>query len=110
MIGVSVGKQNSVNALYIRAQGLRAEIRRGIDEHIAALVADQDRRPQPVITRIGGGADRAITSDGRHAHAGSAAQDGDLQGERHQALGAAALPASSETCTKRKRSSVREFS
>ena len=65
------------------AQGLRAEIGRGVDEDVATLVAHQDRRPHPVVARVGGSADGAVAADGRHPHAGSRTENCDLQRKRH---------------------------
>ena len=64
------------------AQGLRAEIGRGVDQHVVALVADQDGGPQAVVARVAGRAHGAMAADGGHAHTGSRAQHGDLERRR----------------------------
>ena len=92
MIGVTVGEHNRVDASDVVLERLRPQIGRRIDEHITnrrrdgrlgrpgsrrrPLVPkiDQDRRPEPPIPRIGGAADEAIASDGRHAMRRTGAQ------------------------------------
>ena len=96
----------------LRAQRLGAEIRRGVDQDVAAVVADQDRGPQAVVARIVGRADAAMAADRRHADAGARAEHRDLEREAppFRLSARPPWPASSETCTKRNRSSVSEFS
>ena len=82
VVGVRVGEDHGVQAVDAGAQSLRAEIGRGVDQHVAALVAHQDGGPQPVVARIGGSADGAMAADGGHAHAGARTQHGDFDGGR----------------------------
>ncbi len=47
VVGVGVGEEHRIQMVDARAQRLSAEIRRGVDEHVAPLVAHQDRGASP---------------------------------------------------------------
>src|ERR1700686_4771168 len=109
MVGVLVREQDRVQAIDLGSQGLRAEVRRGVDQDVPAAVADQDRRPQAVIARIVGAADLAVAADRGHTHAGAGPQNCDAQPiavKRHYLV----FLLSSTAWMNRNRSSVREFS
>ena len=80
MVGVGVREEHRIQVSDARAQRLRAEIGRGIDQYVAARVAQEDRGPEAVIPRIGGSADVAMTADGGNADARPRAQHRDLTG------------------------------
>src|SRR5215831_13631063 len=101
-------EDDRVKMIEADAQGLGAEVGRGIDEDVASFVADENGGAQAVVTWIGGGADGAVAADGGYARTGPGAQNLDGEGQRHQAFCVEAV--SSLACTKRKRSSVSEFS
>ena len=46
-------KMHRVQVIDPRAQRLGAEIGRGVDQDVAAVVAHQHRRAQPIVARIG---------------------------------------------------------
>ncbi len=80
MVGMLVGEQDGVQAFETRAKGLRAKIRRGVDQHMVAAVTHQDGRAQALVPRIGGSAYVAMAADGRHTGAGAGAKYGDPDG------------------------------
>src|SRR5579864_2205412 len=77
MIGVRVGVKNSVKLANLFAYCLLAKIRRGINEHTAPTVLDEDRRPGATVTRVSRMTNGAIAPDGRHAHRRAAAEHGE---------------------------------
>ncbi len=64
VVGVGVGVKDGVDAGDVGAQGLGAEIGRGVDQDIFAGVLHQDGGAEAVIARIGGGAGGAGAADG----------------------------------------------
>ena len=64
VVGVGVGVEDGVDAGDAGAQGLGAEIGRGVDEDILAGVLHQHGGAEAVIARIGGGAGGAAAADG----------------------------------------------
>ena len=79
VVGVLVGEQDGVEPVDLGAQGLRAEIRRGVDQDVAPAVADQDGGPQAVVARIVRAAHIAMAADSRHTHTGAGAEHCDAQ-------------------------------
>ncbi len=71
VIGMRMRKQNRVHPFHARAQGLVAEVGRGIYQHAPVAVLDVHRRPQAVVPRIFGMADGAAAADHRHSYAGA---------------------------------------
>ncbi len=52
VVGMAVRQQNGVEAFQANAEGLLAEVRRGINHHVLAAAGDQQGRAQPLIPRI----------------------------------------------------------
>jgi hypothetical protein len=53
VVGMSVRKEDGVQTVQALTQSLRPEIRRSINHQGAAAEANQERRPRPLIMRIG---------------------------------------------------------
>ena len=79
MIGVGVGKERRVQALYPLPQALDTEVRRGIDYKMGVRRADQEGGPGAMIPGIGGSADNAVATDDRNPLGGSCAKKGEFQ-------------------------------
>ena len=77
VVGVAVGEEDGVEFGDAGAEGLVAEVGRGIDDDIAVVVAQPDGGAEAVVTRVGGGADVAIAADGRDADGGAGTEDGE---------------------------------
>src|SRR5206468_640089 len=90
VVGVSMGVQHRIQAADIFADCLFAEIRRGIDQNRAAAVFNEYGWPGAPVARIGRMADRAIATDGRHAHGRAAPQHGERS--LHFAAGTCCAP------------------
>ena len=75
MIGVAVGVKHGVNFANAFADGLLAEVGRGVDEDGVPVPLHHDRRARAPIVRIGRHAHAAVAADGGHAHRGAAAQN-----------------------------------
>ncbi len=56
VVRMRVGIEDRIDAMQMRAQGLRTEVRWRIDEHATAIETERDGRTQPLIARIGRGA------------------------------------------------------
>ena len=78
MVGMLMREQDGVQPFETRAQGLRAEIRGDVDQHVVAAVTDQYRRTQALVARIGGGAHVAVAADHGYTGAGAGAKHGNL--------------------------------
>ena len=102
VVGMRVSEDHRVEAVDTGAQRLRAEIGRGVDQDVVAVVADQNRRPQAIVARIGGGADVAMAADGGHADTGARAEHRDLQWKSHPGYWEPAL----ESCDVESRSLI----
>lgn len=76
MVGMRMREQNGIHSFDPGAQGLLAQIGRGVNKDAVAPVFHQNGRPQPVIARVSGGANRAMAADGRHSDAGARAEHG----------------------------------
>ena len=84
VIGVGVGVEDGVELRDVFAQCLLAEVGRGVDNNVAAVVCEHDRRTGAAVVGIGGMANRAIAPDGGNAHRGATAQNRQLR--MHQPL------------------------
>ncbi len=73
-----VGQQDGVQAFQPNAEGLLAEVRRGINHHVLAATGDQQGRAQPFIVRIVRLAHATRASQGRNAHGCARAEYGDF--------------------------------
>src|SRR5579864_8669355 len=119
-----MSEQNRINTLDVRAKRLSAKIGRGVDQHHPVVIADQDRGAQAIIARVRRPAYFAAATHRGHAGACTRPEYRDMNrplahqeaasespGSGLSALGAALVSrAFSLIWTKRKRSSVREFS
>ena len=76
MVGVRVGVEDGVEAVDAFAHGLGAEVGRGVDDDIAAVVGKQDRWARAFVVRISGIANGAMTRESGHAHRGARAKNG----------------------------------
>jgi hypothetical protein len=79
VIGMRVSEEDRIDAVYLGAQCLLAEIRGRIDEDTAVLKLDIDGWPQSFIAGIIGAADRAMTPDGGNAYAGARTEHRDTE-------------------------------
>ena len=81
VVSVRVGVEDGVQGFEPRPEGLLPEIRRGVDQHVPFRLAlpkmNHDGRAQSLVTRIVRPANRAGTSDRRHADACTRPKDGD---------------------------------
>ncbi len=75
VIGVAVGIKHGVNFANAFADGLLAEVGRGVDENGVPIPLHHDRRSRAPIVRICRHAHAAVAADGGHAHRGSTAQN-----------------------------------
>ena len=73
VVGVGVRVEDGVDAGDVGAQGLGAEVGRGVDQHIFAGVLHQHGRAEAVVARICGGAGGAGAADGGDSRAGARA-------------------------------------
>ena len=91
MVGVSVRKNDGIEAFESLTQGLKAEVGRGIDDHVMILAGDQNRRPGTIVVGVLGTADAAMAAEAGNAHGGARAEHGHANrgsifrgaGERH---------------------------
>src|SRR5581483_1845470 len=68
VIGVAVGVEHGVERADAFADGLLAEVGRGVDEHGVAIELHQHRGTRAPVARIAGGAHGAAAADGGDAH------------------------------------------
>jgi len=100
VIGVGVSEDDGIEVCDFSAQGLGTEIRRGVDQDVAAGVADEHRGAKPLVARVAGSADLAIATERRDADTGAGAEHRDSTGRgRHQSFCAGCLADSSAICT-----------
>ena len=76
VIGMAVGVEYGVETAHVFAERLLTKVGSGINENGVLVVFEQDGGPSAPVSGIVGGADFAVTADGRHAHGGATAQDG----------------------------------
>ena len=78
---MAVGVEDGVDVADVFADGLRVEVRAGVDEDGVAVVGEamegRVRRLRGSPGRDGGGADGAVAAEGRHAHGGAGAEEGE---------------------------------
>jgi hypothetical protein len=68
MVGVAVREQDRVHAIEVVCEGLRPQVRRGVDQDApAAGKLEQDGRPAPAIAGVRRTARAAAAADHRHA-------------------------------------------
>jgi len=72
-----VSEQDGVEAVDSGAESLLAEVGRGVDDDIVAVVREQQRRAEAVVAGIFGVADAAMTAERGDAHGSSGAENGD---------------------------------
>jgi hypothetical protein len=75
VIGVGVRVEDEVEPRDRMAQELDAEVGRRIDEQMLAVRLDGHRLPQPLVSRIGGGANAAVTAHYRDAGRGTGTEE-----------------------------------
>ncbi len=82
VVGMTVSVEDGVHAADVLAEGLGVEVGAGVDQDGMAFVLDPDRRPGAPVVWVGRGADGAGAAEGRNAHGGAAAEEGesDLHG------------------------------
>src|SRR5579862_1577300 len=102
MVGVAVRINDGVERRRVGSQHLRSEVGRGVNHNVSGNGGNQDGRPQPFVTGVGGEANRAGATDGWYPGAGP--------GTKHRDAKAHAFGRLSFTCTKRNRSSISERS
>ena len=73
VVGVAVGEQDGIEAVEADAEGLLAEVRRGVDHDVLSVAREQQGRAQAIVVRIFRGANGALASQGGHAHGGAGA-------------------------------------
>ncbi len=79
---MAVGEEHGVDVAYVVAQGLGAQVWRGVDENGVLEVLDEDRAAQALVASIRRSAHSAFATDAGDAHRGPGAEEGDLQGSR----------------------------
>jgi hypothetical protein len=79
VIGMRVCEQNRIDAFDTSAQGLLAEIRRGIDENAVILELDVNGRTEPLVARIIRAANGAMTAYCGHTYAGARTEHRDAE-------------------------------
>ena len=79
VVGVAMRKNDAVQAIDARAESLGAEIRGGVDDHILAVVREQQRRAKTLVPGIAGIADRAVAAERGDAHGGAGTEDREAQ-------------------------------
>ena len=82
VVRVAVSVKDRVDAADVFADGLDVEVRAGVDEDGVAIVDKADGGPGAAVARVaigrgGGGADRAVAAECRHAHRGTGAEKGE---------------------------------
>src|SRR5579864_8028109 len=77
MVGVGMSVKDGVKRANIFANCLFAKVWRGVDQHAAPGVFDQDRRAGSPVARVAGVTDGAVAANRRHAHRRTAAQHGE---------------------------------
>ncbi len=78
VVGVAVREQNGVKAFQSNAEGLLAEVRRGINHDVLAAARDQYGRTQPLIVRIVRLAHAAGAAERGNTHGRAGAENGDF--------------------------------
>ncbi len=71
MIGVAVSVKDRVEPIQLFAHGLKAEVGRGVDDHVMAVVGEKHRGAGALVARVGGFAHGAVTGERRDAHGGA---------------------------------------
>jgi hypothetical protein len=68
VIGVAVRVKNGVEPIQLFAHGLKAEVRRGVDDDIVTVECEKDGWPGALVARVGGFADSTMASERGDAH------------------------------------------
>ncbi len=82
MVGVGVSEEDGVEFSEMGGERLGAEVGRGVDDDVARVELEEQRRAGAPIVWISGVADRARTRDGRDPHGSAGAEDGGAKLER----------------------------
>ena len=67
VVRVGMREQHGIQPRQASAQGLEAEVRCGVNDHVAPSVLHQERRTGAFVARILGKADAAAATNGGHA-------------------------------------------
>ena len=79
VVGVGVGEDQSVEALEAGAKGLEAEVGRGVNDHVAAGMREQDGGAGAVVAWVGGAANAALAAKRGNAHRSAGAENGEAE-------------------------------
>ena len=79
MVVVLVGQHDGLQSDDALPEHLLPEVRPGVNDHVAALVRQQQRGAQPLVTGVGGGAHFAVAADSGYALRGASAEECCLQ-------------------------------
>jgi len=78
VVGVLVGEEHCMDEANFFPQKLLPQIGRGVDQQIPLLETENHAAAGAVVARVFTGANRTLTADRRHPHAGSRPQNDHL--------------------------------
>lgn len=81
VVDVMMGIEHGVGPANVVSQALEPQLGRGIDEEARRVIADDDARPGPLVSRVGGETDGAVAGDHRHTVGSAGPEDGYVQSE-----------------------------